>query len=143
MQIPLTFAVILPVPGLGGAMEEPGFRGFAPGRLEHRFGAVAGPLVLGALWVVWHGPLFLVGDIAWPDLIVMPAASVVIASVFQLGRDSVLIAMVVHAMNNAVGGGYTSRLFHGSAAIRTNLLVAAGWTLLAVACSYAAARRKV
>jgi membrane protease YdiL (CAAX protease family) len=139
-QIPLAFAVILLVPGLGGTMEEPGFRGFALGRLERRFGVVAGPLLLGALWVVWHGPLFLVGDIAWPDLLVIPSASVVIASVFHLGRDSVLIAMVLHAMNNAVGGGYTSQLFHGSEAVRVNLLVAAGWILLAVACSYAAAR---
>ena len=140
-QIPVTLLLVLLVPGLGGAWEEPGFRGYALPRLEARFGVVTGPLVLGGLWVLWHLPLFLTGDILWPDVIVVVAASVVIASVFHLGRESVLIAMIFHATNNAVGGNYASLLFHGADKTRLNLITAAGWSILAVVVAIRAARK--
>jgi membrane protease YdiL (CAAX protease family) len=130
-DIPVTMLAILLVPGLGGAWEEPGFRGFALGRLEQRFGAAAGPLVLGVLWVLWHGPLFLAGQILWTDVLTIVAASVVIAAVFHSARDSVLVAMLLHATNNAVGGGFASQLFDGADNTRLGLLTAAGWWLLA------------
>ena len=62
-SIPATTLFVLLIPGVGGAWEEPGFRGFALPRLEKRLGAITGPPVLGGLWVIWHGPLFLVGQI--------------------------------------------------------------------------------
>ena len=113
MNIPIVMLLVLLIPGTGGASEEPGWRGFALGRLERKFGVLAGPLVLGGFWVFWHAPLFGTGDILWPDVLVVVAASVVISAVFHAGRDSVLIAMLCHAMNNAVGGSYASPLFHG------------------------------
>jgi membrane protease YdiL (CAAX protease family) len=131
--IPLTFVVVLLVPGLAGAWEEPGFRGYALTRLEAKYGAVTGPLVLGLLWVVWHGPLFLVGDILWTDVFVVMAASVVIAFVFHAGRESVLVAMMFHAVNNAVGGQYASQIFHGADHSRQGMLTALAWCLAAAA----------
>ena len=130
-QIPVTLLLVLLVPGLAGAWEEPGFRGFALGRLEERFGVMTAPLVLGVFWVFWHLPLFLTGQILLPDVLVVLAASVVIAAVFHAGRESVLIAMLLHATNNAVGGSYASQLFHGDDAVRLGLLTAAGWWLIA------------
>lgn len=130
-SIPLTALVVLLIPGLGGAWEEPGWRGFALPRLEKRLGALTGPLVLGLLWAVWHGPLFLAGQILWSDVLVIVAASVVFASVFHTARDSVLLAMVMHAMNNAVGGAYASQLFHGADLTLLGLLTAAAWWLAA------------
>jgi hypothetical protein len=56
--------------------------------------------------VLWHGPLFLAGQILWTDVLTIVAASVVIAAVFHSGRDSVLTAMLLHATNNAVGGSF-------------------------------------
>ena len=129
--IPVTALFVLLVPGIGGAWEEPGFRGFALPRLEKRFGAMAGPLVLGVLWVIWHGPLFLVGQILWTDVLVIIAASVVIASVFHTARGSVLVAMIMHATNNAVGGSYASQLFQGADQIRLGILTATAWWLSA------------
>ena len=128
-SIPVTALFVLLVPGVGGAWEEPGFRGFALPRLEERLGSMAGPLVLGVLWVIWHAPLFLVGQILWTDVLVIVAASVVIASVFHTGRSSVLVAMILHATNNAVGGNYASQLFHGADQTRLGILTAIAWWL--------------
>ena len=131
-QIPLVLAMIMIVPGAGGAWEEPGFRGFALGRLEERFGLSAAPLVLGAFWVVWHLPLFVTGTILWPDVATILACSVVIAAVYHRGRDSILIAMLLHATNNAVGGEFASQLFSGSDATRLSTFVGLAWVLLAL-----------
>jgi CAAX protease family protein len=131
--IPATLVLILLIPGIGGAWEEPGFRGYALPRLERRFGVFAGPLLLGAFWVAWHLPLFLAGLILPTDVLTVLAASVVIAGVFQSARQSVLIAMLLHATNNAVGGGYASRLFHDTDSLRLGLFTAAAWWILAIA----------
>ncbi|WP_329000120.1 CPBP family glutamic-type intramembrane protease [Kribbella sp. NBC_00709] len=130
-QIPIVLVLLLLIPGTGGAWEEPGWRGFALGRLERRYGVLAGPLVLGGFWVFWHAPLFLTGDILWPDVLVIVAASVVVGAVFHAGKDSVLIAMLFHATNNAVGGSFASLLFHGHDQTTLGLVTAAGWWLIA------------
>jgi len=129
--IPATMLLLLLVPGIGGAWEEPGFRGFALGRLEARFGPMVAPLVLGVIWVAWHLPLFMTGQILPTDVIMIIAASVVIAAVFHLGRDSVLIAMLMHATNNAVGGEFASQLFAGVDNARLGWLTAACWCAVA------------
>jgi membrane protease YdiL (CAAX protease family) len=129
--IPVTMLALLLIPGIGGAWEEPGLRGYALGRLEGRLGRLAAAPVLGLFWVFWHLPLFLAGQILLPDVLTIIAASVVIAAVFHAGRESVLIAMLLHATNNAVGGNYASLLFHGSDSLRLGLLTAAGWWLVA------------
>ncbi len=128
-SIPVTALFVLLIPGIGGAWEEPGFRGFALPRLEKRLGPMAGPLVLGVLWAIWHAPLFLVGQILWTDVPVIVAASVVIASVFHTARESVLVAMIMHATNNAVGGNYASQLFQGADGTRLGILTAVAWSL--------------
>jgi uncharacterized protein len=128
-SIPATALFVLLVPGIGGAWEEPGFRGFALPRLQRRLGAMAGPLVLGVLWAIWHAPLFLVGQILWTDVLVIVAASVVIASVFHTARESVLVVMILHATNNAVGGSYASQLFHGQDQTHLGVLTAVAWWL--------------
>ncbi|MEO8095566.1 MAG: type II CAAX endopeptidase family protein [Pseudolysinimonas sp.] len=127
VEIPVTMMLILLVPGLGGAWEEPGFRGFALGRLERRWGKISAPLVLGVLWVIWHLPLFLAGQILATDVLTVIAASIVIAAVFHVGGESVLIAMLLHATNNAVGGNFASQLFAGDDLSRLGWLTAAAW----------------
>jgi membrane protease YdiL (CAAX protease family) len=131
-EIPLTIVLLLLIPGMGGAWEEPGFRGYALPRLEQRFGVLAGPLLLGAFWVAWHLPLFLAGQILLTDVLTIIAASVVIAGVFQSARQSILIVMLLHATNNTVGGSYASPLFHGADSYRLGLFTAAAWWIAAI-----------
>jgi membrane protease YdiL (CAAX protease family) len=131
VNVPIVLVLVLLIPGTGGSWEEPGWRGFALGRLEQRFGTMAGPLILGGFWVFWHAPLFWTGDILWPDVLVVVAASVVMGAVFHAGRDSVLIVMLCHATNNAIGGSFASQLFHGPDQTTLGVITAAGWWLIA------------
>ena len=123
--------IVLLIPGFGGAWEEPGFRGYALPRLEQRYGWIAGPLLLGAFHVFWHLPLFLTGDILISDVGVIIAASIVFAAVMHTARDSILIAMLLHATNNAVSGEFASQLFTGAAKSHLGWLTAAGWWVVA------------
>lgn len=54
---PLTYVAVLF--GGGPLGEEPGWRGFALPRLQQKFGALIGTLILGVLWTCWHLPDFL------------------------------------------------------------------------------------
>ena len=56
-----TFFLLLLVPGIGGAWEEPGWRGYALPRLQVGRSTLFASLILGVLIVVWHLPLMLVG----------------------------------------------------------------------------------
>ena len=50
-----TFLLVLTV---GGGFEEPGWRGFALGRLQQRLTPVRATLLLGFVWGLWHLPLY-------------------------------------------------------------------------------------
>ena len=68
--------------------------------------------------MVWHLLLFLTGAILPTDVVVIMAVSVVIAAVDHSARDSVLIARLLHATNNAVAGEFAGQLFTGADAAR-------------------------
>src|SRR6266496_1916228 len=65
------FALVLLVPVIGGAWEEPGWRGYALPRLLAKRPPLAASLVLGALWALWHLPVFLAGEQHWSDLVLV------------------------------------------------------------------------
>ena len=52
------FGTFLLVFTVGGGFEEPGWRGFALGRLQQRFSPVKATLLLGFVWGLWHLPLY-------------------------------------------------------------------------------------
>jgi uncharacterized protein len=101
-----TFIVILFV---GGGQEEPGWRGFALPRLQEQFGPVPASLALGALWGIWHLPLFILvpnydnagyrpGQIATTFIIFaggfMVGLSLLLTWLFNQTNGSVLLAML-------------------------------------------------
>lgn len=141
-EVLVLLLLMLLVPGMGGAWEEPGFRGYALGRLEERFGLATAPLLLGLFWIVRHLPLFLVGAIRWSDTVVIMAVRVVLAAAYHAARGSVLIVMVLHATNNTVGGELAGRLFAGADATLLGLMTAATWVLVAVVVIMVQRRRR-
>ena len=54
-----TFFILLLIPGIGGAWEEPGFRGYALPVLQNGRSALFAALILGVLWAFWHLPFYI------------------------------------------------------------------------------------
>ncbi|HEY9076152.1 MAG TPA: type II CAAX endopeptidase family protein [Anaerolineaceae bacterium] len=109
----VSFIVIFFVGGPLG--EEPGWRGFALPRLQVRYGALRGTLLLGVLWTFWHLPDFLTsaqkggpGTGLYPFYAGLPvfflevmALAVIFTWVFNHTRGSIFIALLLHASYNA------------------------------------------
>lgn len=109
----MTFLIVLVVPGLGGAWEEPGWRGYAVNRLEIGRSRLLAMVPLWAIIVVWHLPLFLTGNIEWVDVLNMIGGVVIYNWLYHQSGKSVLLVMMIHAMNNAASGEFFSPMFTG------------------------------
>src|SRR5215218_1069934 len=94
----------------GPVFEEIGWRGFALPRLQRLYGPLVGSIVLGALWGLWHLPLFLIpswdtphGSLPEVALFVTWAVSttIVLTWVFNNTKGSVLVAILAHGSINS------------------------------------------
>jgi len=90
--------------------EEPGFRGFALPRFLAGRSALAAALIVGLLHTLWHLP-FLIGAIfeGYPigiltNLMIIVSGSVFFTWLFNHTNGSVLIAMLLHASVDLLGG---------------------------------------
>jgi CAAX protease family protein len=91
----------------GPLFEEPGWRGFALPRLQHRFGPLRGTLLLGLLWSAWHFLLYvptwlqdgLVGVLAGMVGFTVTTASLTVIFTWLCNntKASVLLAILLHA----------------------------------------------
>jgi membrane protease YdiL (CAAX protease family) len=129
-EIPVTLLIVLLIP-LTGPWEEPGFRGFSLTRLTRTYSVLTAALVIGAIHVFWHTPLFLNGSIPASDVVWIVAASIVFAFLVIRSGGSVLLAMVMHATNNAVSD-YVSILFSGGDAVLQGWVRATMWSVIAI-----------
>jgi uncharacterized protein len=103
---------------LGGGQEELGWRGYALGPLQQRFGALRAALLLGVVWGVWHLPLYVLvagynnagstgasvaaafaGFVAYTVVL-----SVVLAWAYNSTSESVFFVMLLHGSMNALFG---------------------------------------
>jgi membrane protease YdiL (CAAX protease family) len=100
------FFIMLPifllVPGVGGAWEEPGWRGFALHRLEAGRSRLWALLPLWIIISVWHLPLFFNGGANWVDIPNMIGGVIIYNWLYHRSGHSVLLIMVIHASNNAI-----------------------------------------
>jgi len=129
--LPAFFLVLL-IPGLGGAWEEPGWRGFALPRLQAGRSALFASLILGVLIAGWHLPLMVAGEVHYSDIVSIMGAVVVLNWVFNNANGSVLIIMLMHAMNNTISGSFFSPMFSGADSVRQSWLLAALWCVVAI-----------
>jgi hypothetical protein len=127
-----TFFILLLVPGIGGAWEEPGWRGYALPHLQVGRSALFASLILWVGIVVWHLPLFIVGEIHWSDVVFILGFVIVFNWVFNNSKGSVLILMLMHAMNNTSDGSFFSPMFSGVDSVRQAWLSAALWCAVAI-----------
>jgi membrane protease YdiL (CAAX protease family) len=98
-------SIIISMPIQAG--EEIGWRGYALPRLGARFGYGTGSVILGALWALWHFPLFFIlpgtgnyGQSFPLFLVGTIAISVAMAWLYLHSKGSVLLAMLMHSAIN-------------------------------------------
>jgi membrane protease YdiL (CAAX protease family) len=126
-----TFFLLLLIPGIGGAWEEPGWRGYALPNLRASHSALLASLILGVVWAFWHLPLMVTGVIPWSDIAYVVVQSVVYTWLFNNTGGSVLLVMLFHTMNNVISGGFFHAMFSGADWVRQ------GWLLVALWCTVA------
>ena len=141
---PITVAYLIAFVGMaiigGPLFEEPGWTGFAQPRLQQMYGPLLGGLLLGGLCELWHLPGFLIPSEDIRDI--PPRGTVLDFAVFALAlvglrliiiwvvnntRDSVLMAILVHASWNTFYATSLIRLFPTPAVLGSysNLTIAA------------------
>jgi membrane protease YdiL (CAAX protease family) len=76
---------------LGGALEEPGWRGFGLPLLQQRYSPVTATLLLGLAWGVWHVPLY------GPAGFVIPMVLAFFYTVLWNKTHSVAMCILLHA----------------------------------------------
>jgi membrane protease YdiL (CAAX protease family) len=94
----LTFPLLLLVQCFGSPLlEEPGWRGFALPRVRKRMPAAWAALVVGAIWGLWHVPLFLAFDENLPVSLALITMHGFFLGWLYLNTSSLLIAVLGHA----------------------------------------------
>jgi uncharacterized protein len=127
-----TFLILLLISGLDGTWEEPGWRGYALPRLQVGHSALFASLILWVVLMVWHLPLLIVGEIHWSDVVFILGYVIVFNWVFNNANGSVLIIMLMHAMNNTISGSFIAPMFSGADSVRDAWLFAALWCAVAL-----------
>ncbi len=94
--------------GLLGALEEPGWRGYAQEGLQRQMPVAVAGLVIGVFWAVWHLPLFFVDGTYQAGLGVGTAE-------FWAFHVAVVVGSPFYAwLYNAAGGiAFAAVLYHG------------------------------
>jgi membrane protease YdiL (CAAX protease family) len=126
---------------IGGPLfEEPGWSGFAQPRLQQLHGPLAGGLILGSLWALWHLPGFLIPSEGLTDIpprgtvldfvvfaLALIGLRLIIQWVFNNTRGSVLMAILVHASWNTFYSAALIQLFPAPSVLGSylNLTIAA------------------
>lgn len=102
LAIPYFFLMLI----IGGGQEEFGWRGFAQKPLQEKFGVIPASLVIGAIWGLWHLPLwFMAGDLHsaysfFAFVIMTTSISLIYAWLYNASGKKLVVVLIFHAMNN-------------------------------------------
>jgi uncharacterized protein len=104
-------AAFLLIGAVFGALEEPGWRGYAQEALQRRLPVVVASLVIGVFWALWHLPLFFVAGTYqaglgvgtpafWAFFAALVIGSPIYAWLYNVARGVVFAAVMYHAGGN-------------------------------------------
>ncbi len=104
---PLAFVLL----GFLGALEEPGWRGYAQEGLQRRIPVVAAGFVIGVFWALWHLPLFFIdgtyqaglgpGSVAfWGFMLALVVGAPFYAWLYNAAGKVVFAALLYHGLGN-------------------------------------------
>jgi uncharacterized protein len=119
--------------------EETGFRGYALPKLLEKYSPFGATLILAAMRVIWHVPLFVTGDSWWVTLHVI-GGDFLMTWIFLNTRGSVLLAMLLHSANNA-WSTVVSSSFSGAFADQHTMLVGLMFMVMSALILFAARPR--
>lgn len=99
--------------------EEPGWRGFALTRMQERYHPLLSGVVVGFMHALWHLPVFTYGSGPIPlgpfdlsefalNTVMTIASAIFFTWVFNHAKGSILIAVLIHASQNATQGWMTA-----------------------------------
>jgi uncharacterized protein len=100
--------------------------------LQNGRSALFAALILGVLWPFWHLPFFITGVDHWNEMVQLIAWTVAFAWLFNNTLGSVLLAMMMHAMSNTIGGSFASQMFSGADSVNLAWLRGALWCVVAI-----------
>jgi membrane protease YdiL (CAAX protease family) len=109
-QLYLILPAFLQILFLGALGEEIGWRGFALPRLQRPFNALWASLVLGAIWALWHLPLFWMpqdfhSQIPFGLFLLQELGLTILFTwIYNNTRGSLLLASLFHAASNTTIG---------------------------------------
>jgi len=89
---------------LGGGQEEFGWRGFALPHLQTRYDALTASVIIGAVWALWHAPLFVFDVYALSPLlyaVTVISFAVILTWLYNSSRACVPAAILMHGAINA------------------------------------------
>jgi membrane protease YdiL (CAAX protease family) len=93
----------IPIVLLSGPLEEETtFRGYAQHEIQKAVSPLIAALIVGGGVAIWHAPLIIVGDMAWPMAACVIAVSVVYARLYRIG-GSVWPVVALHFSVNYFG----------------------------------------
>jgi membrane protease YdiL (CAAX protease family) len=97
--------LLFPTMILGGGLEELGWRGVAQPELEQRTARLPATAVVGAVWAVWHLPLFFLAGVpqhgqSFPVFAVEVLATAFVLAWLYAGTGSILLCVLFHAAQN-------------------------------------------
>ena len=113
LSLPLLILALL----LPALFEEIGWRGFALPRLQSRVGWLAASLVIGAVWALWHAPIWFIPDAGFGTLpfpifaIFTLALSALFTWLYNGAGGSVLLPALAHAAINAYALPWNTAVF--------------------------------
>ncbi len=99
--------VLFPSMIIGGGLEELGWRGVAQPAAERRASRLVAALSVGAVWALWHLPLFLIAGAPqagrnFPLFAADVLANAILLAWIYAGTRSILCCLLFHALGNTV-----------------------------------------
>lgn len=127
----------------GPVPEEVGWRGYATDGLQARHSAVAGSLIVGTVWALWHMPLFFIEGtwqaehlgfgtrLFWLWMMAVVIESILYTWIFNNTQRSTLSAILFHLVGNAFGQlfalSYRAEVYGQLLSVPAVLLVILAW----------------
>lgn len=112
--------------------EEMGFSAFALPHLLRKRSVLVTVAVLALTRIVWHIPLFMVGDTEWPVAILLIPTQFIFAWIFIRTKGSAFMMILSHFSIAVIGSTFFTRLFSGPESTQVVLLQAAAFLIAGI-----------